>query len=769
MSFFFQNQQESKNRLVFDSINKLLEGMVIALPDGDLKNEIRNLQPKIRAELEPDEDILEFEGHDFAFQFTDAPTINQVRQLINNYRLLIPDGLPLERLRSREDCGNWLFNEVINTRRVRNADGQEEIQQVPENWRFCAFDGTLSPTERQDCIVYLNVEKRLPDWLETMRQVAELVRTRNLTERVTQKFLLELVNVFANANSKILQNKNSNEIARFLIQSQARLDKKQYQLREIYKIRREPGETFLSVLDRVKALSTQVYDPETDVGRDKIKTMLKKAIISYAHPSIKPDIEKSVGRSLQDQTDINIDSLITSVNRHEAKFNLEIDKPMAFQNEGLDDPKIYMTYQNTYDENVNKLKNKRIKALKYPAKYTGLDIDDPYIRYCNRYEPQPRADQDQWVPLRIQQAPESEDDDEEDGNVEPAGPQPGAVAAVPQQERGVQAVGEMKSLTTAMGRMKLDSKRKADPSMFKPEPASSRSRETSPRPPTKSHISTGAKPKQCADPSAGKITLSDEYREIENASRADPNLPRQLRPESAGRSTDQNRIEYKRYERSRDNSHNRDYRDSKNYHYKSRDRRDRDRSQSYDSRQRQGDNRRRNYQRSSSRGHRRSNSRNYHRSGSRDYRRSGSRDYRRPESRESRRSGSRHHKRYDRRDSRRSESSNYRRNGSYRHRSDSSRGKYRDKRSNSRYGYREDRKENDKYARSHSRDKHRERSRERRNQDSVRCRDCKNASHYPYPCPPLVNATTVQESMKTKLEDLTQDLNTLDGIVNRNK
>jgi hypothetical protein len=115
------------------------------------------------------------------------------------------------------------------------------------------------PVTEFSVLQFINGDKTLPDWSASLANLKELGKDRVYTMGMMKACLLRLVNRFISNQSKLLQEKTANEIAKMLLNMDPHVDKISHYRQALFAACRLPGEDLPPAMTRFENLLNQVY------------------------------------------------------------------------------------------------------------------------------------------------------------------------------------------------------------------------------------------------------------------------------------------------------------------------------------------------------------------------------------------------------------------------------------------------------------------------------------------------------------------------------
>jgi hypothetical protein len=191
----------------------------------------------------------------FREKFKIAPQRQEAEPFRFNLAQRSYETIPAEVLQAGRNLKRCTF--VQGDRFFVSRNFQEEpLNQV---WEEVASPSSVDIHAESAQLSFLDNEKTQVDWPLTLANLNRMIQNRPYSENMMKSCLLRMVNHYEPRQTEYLKNKTSNEIARFLLSLDSRIDRATFHRTKLHQSVREVNETLSSAVMKVKNIVDQIY------------------------------------------------------------------------------------------------------------------------------------------------------------------------------------------------------------------------------------------------------------------------------------------------------------------------------------------------------------------------------------------------------------------------------------------------------------------------------------------------------------------------------
>jgi hypothetical protein len=141
----------------------------------------------------------------------------------------------------------------------RNFQEEPIVDGVNQVWEEVASPSSVDIHAESAQLSFLDNEKKLVDWPLTLANLNRMIQNKPYSENMMRSCLLRMINHYEPRQTEYLKNKTSNEIARFLLSLDSRMDRASFHRAKLHQSVREVNETLSSAVMKVKNIVDQIY------------------------------------------------------------------------------------------------------------------------------------------------------------------------------------------------------------------------------------------------------------------------------------------------------------------------------------------------------------------------------------------------------------------------------------------------------------------------------------------------------------------------------
>jgi len=179
-------------------------------------------------------------------------------------------------------------------------------------------------------LIYLDQRTLVVDWKTSLSNLKRLSIDRRYTEQMMHGCLLRIVNKFMPEQTMLLKQKTSNEIAKFLLKLDSKVDKLSYYRQQLFTFQRNIGEELDSVMARLTNLLDKIYPPNVAENAVYRENILKTAIVSFTPDQISVPILDDIKRAASKCIPMTYESILSTALAAERFAQISVAVPLTF-------------------------------------------------------------------------------------------------------------------------------------------------------------------------------------------------------------------------------------------------------------------------------------------------------------------------------------------------------------------------------------------------------------------------------------------------------
>jgi hypothetical protein len=181
--------------------------------------------------------------------------------------------------------------------------------------------------------VFIDERNTVVDWKRTLNNLKRLATDRKYTEKMMKDCLNRLVNRHMKEQTSLLEDKDVNEIARFLLKLDTKIDKLSIYRKRLFTFQREPMEELSAAMARFTNLIDKIY-PKTEPENISIRdNLLKTAIISFLPDQIGIPLLDQIKRAADRCEPLSYESILEQAMSIENYEQTVLRVPLTFGRE----------------------------------------------------------------------------------------------------------------------------------------------------------------------------------------------------------------------------------------------------------------------------------------------------------------------------------------------------------------------------------------------------------------------------------------------------
>ena len=137
------------------------------------------------------------------------------------------------------------------------SDGYNE--NAPQKWKEVACPSTVDIHQESAQLTFLDCEKKHVDWPQTLNNLNEMIKTKLYSEKMMKACLLRFINHYESGQLEYLKDRTCNEIAKFLLSLDYRIDKTMFHKSRLHSSVRLPEETLSSAVIKVRNIVDRLH------------------------------------------------------------------------------------------------------------------------------------------------------------------------------------------------------------------------------------------------------------------------------------------------------------------------------------------------------------------------------------------------------------------------------------------------------------------------------------------------------------------------------
>ena len=332
---------------------------------------------------------------DFTFEYAEAGlTMTAVIRRLSAYN----------QLRRQNNLVPITLNSITQTARgigmyiQNNFDSNNNID---EDWQLIVEKRTIENYfSEASSIVWLDAEQLSPDYKLTVENIQKIVTANKLDRNEVKEILMRLINSFLPEHYSQVKEKNADELARYLIDSQHTTDKKLAYQQKLAKLTRKVGEPLRKVIQDTSNIAQLIYNDEREaeaLRNDKILKIKLKALVAFTIDPLSSQLLTTFKKLFRNQCQIDFEQHLQLVEEIELdnglmpQVNLTFDKGAASTQLQLNNMEFLPQYLNPTQptKQLYDMKKKRKKQneseIKRKKSITQITHDtDPRTVYEHR-------------------------------------------------------------------------------------------------------------------------------------------------------------------------------------------------------------------------------------------------------------------------------------------------------------------------------------------------------------------------------------------------
>ena len=173
--------------------------------------------------------------------------------------------------------------------------------------------------QEMSTMVFLDAHNEVIDWVDTLNNLRMYAKDNDYAPNMVKNCLMNMVRIHRPQDAQLLGRKDYNEIACFLLQSMAYVDKRMYYLERLDTISRKPKEALASAVSKVKLLADQLFPaPNQQRSRDNV---ILKAIVAFTADPFADTVRRHIKNQQNKGLEVHIEKMINHVQQHEVNNN----------------------------------------------------------------------------------------------------------------------------------------------------------------------------------------------------------------------------------------------------------------------------------------------------------------------------------------------------------------------------------------------------------------------------------------------------------------
>ena len=293
---------------------------------------VANVSENIRRLREPERGVIQ--RSNFEFQFEDVGDQRNIEAILARLTTYNENAPPAQRMTLNQivykiGVGYQMFNEGFDEPRDDPAHVNQRWVRIQERRTMDQFFSEASN------VIWLDIDQTIVDYALTMNYIQDMVRTHRFNQMETGDVLLRLVNKFMPENNTTLREwrENPNMIARFLIDSQNSIDKKEYYIKKIQKLRRKKDEPIRKVITELECWARLIYDDENEplpLRQDKIKRIAIKGLVCFTTEPLSSQLMSYFQGAYKRQEEVDLEHHLRMIETQEASNNFYPKNDIVF-------------------------------------------------------------------------------------------------------------------------------------------------------------------------------------------------------------------------------------------------------------------------------------------------------------------------------------------------------------------------------------------------------------------------------------------------------
>jgi len=198
------------------------------------------------------------------------------------------------------------------------------------NWTEVSRPEASDPVTEMQELIYLDVRNNVVDWRSSLDNLKRLSRDRLYTDTMMHSALIRIVNKFMPDQTQLLKPKTANQIAKFLLRLDSRVDRLSHYRQQLFTLERAPGEELNSALTKVMTLLDKVFPEDVEGNAAHRENILKTAMLSFTPDFIAEPLLEDIKRAAAECTPYSVELLLETVLTAEQSFNVKTAVALKF-------------------------------------------------------------------------------------------------------------------------------------------------------------------------------------------------------------------------------------------------------------------------------------------------------------------------------------------------------------------------------------------------------------------------------------------------------
>jgi hypothetical protein len=206
-------------------------------------------------------------------------------------------GITLQEIERRCRTQNLDLMTVTQTRAHRVYFNEQNEANQPPRWVEVSKPEDSDPTAELNELIFLDNKNTVVDWASSLANLKRLGLERRYTEAMMRVALLRIISKYLPEQFILLKDTVANEIARFLLRLDSKVDKIDHYRKQILTMCRNPQEDLDSALARLTNVLDKIY-PAAQADNVPIReNLLKAAVLAFTPDDISLNIMGDVKKA----------------------------------------------------------------------------------------------------------------------------------------------------------------------------------------------------------------------------------------------------------------------------------------------------------------------------------------------------------------------------------------------------------------------------------------------------------------------------------------
>ena len=183
------------------------------------------------------------------------------------------------------------------------SDGYNE--NAPQKWKEVACPSTVDIHQESAQLTFLDSEKKHVDWPQTLNNLNEMIKSKLYSEKMMKACLIRFINHYEPGQTEYLKDRTCNEIAKFLLSLDSRIDKTTFHKTRLHNSVRLPEETLSAAVNKVRNIVDKLYPLPTGATEHDSNSIANRYLINAIISFLRDDLAVPLLKRVQQDSAIS--------------------------------------------------------------------------------------------------------------------------------------------------------------------------------------------------------------------------------------------------------------------------------------------------------------------------------------------------------------------------------------------------------------------------------------------------------------------------------